>query len=243
MSREVRPGVAHSGKALRRRCSTRYAQHAIRPIGRSGDVAARHGGCHRFWGADRAIDREMQPAACDYPMTMVQALRSRAASQANELAFVFLDHNCNVLDQTTFAALDASARSVGSKLTSRGLSGERIMIVFPSGLDFVAALFGCFYAVAVPTPYLIGKRAVERCAAIFKDSRPAVVLAPLQLGRDAEIRRAIGSNSVEWIHTDPADPLPGSGIRSRLAPWTLRCCNTHPARPASPGASCSAMPI
>lgn len=156
-------------------------------------------------------------------MTMVQVLRSRAATQANELAFVFLDHNCNVLDQTTFAALDASARSVGSKLTSRGLSGERIMMVFPSGLDFVAALFGCFYAgcVAVPAPYLIGKRAVERCAAIFKDSRPAVVLAPLQLGRDAEIRRAIGSNSVEWIHADPADPPPRQWDPQPIGPMDL----------------------
>jgi hypothetical protein len=43
--------------------------------------------------------------------TMVEMLRSRAIIQVNELAFVFLDHNRDLADQRTFAALDANARS------------------------------------------------------------------------------------------------------------------------------------
>src|SRR5437868_3521245 len=109
------------------------------------------------------------------PTMLVDVLRSRAVTQANELAFVFLDHKGDVVDQRTFATLDANARSIASELAARGLCGERIMLVFPPSLDFVTALFGCFYAgcVAVPAPYLIGKRAAGRCATIFQDCEPA----------------------------------------------------------------------
>jgi acyl-CoA synthetase (AMP-forming)/AMP-acid ligase II len=166
---------------------------------------------------------ETRTAARDSAETMVQALRSRAARQPNASAFVFLDHHCNVVDQTTFPALDARARSVGSKLASRGLRGERVMLVFPSGLDFVAALFGCFYAgcVAVPAPYLVGSRAIDRCAAIFKDCKPAAVLAPSQLGSGAEIRRAMPSNFVEWIHVDAVDPPPQDWDPLPIGPMDL----------------------
>src|SRR2546428_1410756 len=102
--------------------------------------------------------------------TMVEVLRRRAMSQTDELAFVFLDHRGEVSDQRTFGTLDANARSIAAQLAARGLCGGCIMLVFPPGLNFVAALFGCFYAgcVAVPAPYLIGKRAAGRCAAIFQ---------------------------------------------------------------------------
>src|SRR5260370_12178888 len=116
--------------------------------------------------------------ACSTSATMVEVLRRRAVSQANEPAFIFLDHRGVIADQRTFETLDTNARSIASLLVERGLCGERIMLVFPPGLDFVAALFGCFYArcVAVPAPYLIGKRAAGRCAAIFQDCTPAAVL-------------------------------------------------------------------
>jgi acyl-CoA synthetase (AMP-forming)/AMP-acid ligase II len=86
------------------------------------------------------------------------------------------------------------------------------MLVFPPSLDFVTALFGCFYAgcVAVPAPYLIGKRAVGRCAAIFQDCEPAAVLTVSRLEGDTEIRGALrsGSTEVAWIHADAVDSAP-----------------------------------
>src|SRR5262249_39383445 len=206
-----RPAPSYSGKTFQRRPRRASARHAIGP---SGDrmtsppdpavpaiLAARASG---------VAGTEMRAAASHCPITMVQALRARAASQANELAFAFLDHNGKVVDRITFAALDARARSIGSKLASRGLRGERVALVFPPGLGFVAALFGCFYAgcVAVPAPYLVGKRAIDRFAAIFKDCTPAAVLAPSQLESAAEIRRTMPSNFVDWIHVDAVDPSP-----------------------------------
>jgi acyl-CoA synthetase (AMP-forming)/AMP-acid ligase II len=68
---------------------------------------------------------------------------------------VFLDSQGGVENEFTFAALDLRAREIASRLIAHGMSGERVLLVFPPGLDFVAALFGSFYAgvVAVPVPF------------------------------------------------------------------------------------------
>ena len=96
------------------------------------------------------------------------------------------------------------------------------MLVFPPGLNFVAALFGCFYAgcVAVPAPYLIGKRAAGRCAAIFQDCAPAAVLTLSRLEGDAELRGAIqpNSNDVDWIHVDAAGAPPRGWVPGSIDP-------------------------
>jgi len=158
-------------------------------------------------------------------ITMTEVLRGRAISQANELAFVFLDHRGEVADQRTFATLDANARSIACALAARGLRGERIMLAFPPGLDFVAALFGCLYAgcVAVPVPHLIGNRARDRCAAIFHDCKPAAVMTVSQLEGDAEIRSAIRSASTDvgWIHVDATDPAPQEWVPPSVDPHDL----------------------
>ncbi|MBY8851670.1 fatty acyl-AMP ligase, partial [Saccharothrix sp. MB29] len=52
------------------------------------------------------------------------------------------------------AELGARARGVAAWLAERGSPGDRVLLLFPSGLDFAGAFFGCLYAgmVAVPAP-------------------------------------------------------------------------------------------
>jgi acyl-CoA synthetase (AMP-forming)/AMP-acid ligase II len=110
--------------------------------------------------------------------TFCEILRWRASHQGNERAFVFLDSHGAVAEELTFSALDFRARRIASELTGKGLGGERALLLFPSGLDFVAALFGCFYAgvAAVPVPYMPGKRGFDRLRSIRDDSDPRVLL-------------------------------------------------------------------
>ncbi|MFI6762699.1 fatty acyl-AMP ligase [Micromonospora sp. NPDC050417] len=54
----------------------------------------------------------------------------------------------------SFAQLDAEARKIGAWLRARYRVGERVLLLYPTGFDFAAALVGCLYAgmVAVPAP-------------------------------------------------------------------------------------------
>jgi acyl-CoA synthetase (AMP-forming)/AMP-acid ligase II len=85
----------------------------------------------------------------------------------------------------TYAQLDHRARSIAAWLQGQGLSGERVLVVYPSGLDFIAALFGCLYAGTVPIPAYPPHpaqlaRTVPRLLAIIDDAMPAVALAPAE---------------------------------------------------------------
>ena len=74
----------------------------------------------------------------------------------DRIAYTFLVDGETRVDDLRFGELDRSARSIGACLQQRGQVGDRVLLVFDTGLDFIKALVGCFYAgmVAVPTPPL-----------------------------------------------------------------------------------------
>ncbi len=77
-----------------------------------------------------------------------------------------------------FADLDRKARAIASDLQGQGLAGERALLLYPPGLDFLAAFFGCLYAgvVAVPAYLPRSDRALPRLRGIVADSTPRAVL-------------------------------------------------------------------
>ncbi len=89
--------------------------------------------------------------------TLVELLRHRASEDPDRTALTFLADAGTVKASLTYAQLDHKARAIAAMLQSRGLGGLRALLVYPPGLDYVAALFGCLYAGTV----LDGKRVVH----------------------------------------------------------------------------------
>jgi acyl-CoA synthetase (AMP-forming)/AMP-acid ligase II len=86
------------------------------------------------------------------PGTMVDILRHRAAEQADQRAYTFLADGDADEDSVTYGELDRQSRAIGTRLQSFGASGERVLLLLPPGLQYVAAFFGCLYADAVAVP-------------------------------------------------------------------------------------------
>lgn len=80
----------------------------------------------------------------------------------------------------TYGELDRRARAVGALLQQRAERGSRILLVYPSDLEFIIAFFGCLYGglIAVPTypPQTRTRRSLIKLRAILDDVQPAVVL-------------------------------------------------------------------
>lgn len=100
--------------------------------------------------------------------TFVDVLGERAAAGP---AFEFVDSAGSV--SLGHAELDERARSIGASLVAHGLAGARILVLLPPGLDFVAALLGCWYAGAVAVP-----RPDRELAAVLDDADPAAAIVP-----------------------------------------------------------------
>ncbi|MGW6980810.1 fatty acyl-AMP ligase [Streptomyces sp. NPDC054932] len=102
-----------------------------------------------------------------------------ARNQPERPAAVFARHGLPD-ERLTYAELDTAARRVAVRLTGLGvLPGSRVLLLLPTGLDFVKAFLGCMYAgaVPVPAPQPGGQRHhLARTAGIARDAGVTAVL-------------------------------------------------------------------
>ncbi|HVC93235.1 MAG TPA: amino acid adenylation domain-containing protein [Pirellulales bacterium] len=114
--------------------------------------------------------------------TLGHVLQWRALRQADEVAFVFLVDGEDEEQSLTYAELDLQARAIAGELRHRGATGQKALLVYDAGLDYIAALYGCLYAgvVAVPVyppdPYRLD-RTLPRLQAIVADAQARWLLA------------------------------------------------------------------
>jgi 8-amino-7-oxononanoate synthase len=140
------------------------------------------------------------------PSNLVDLLQHRALHQAQDRAFTYLVDGENEQIQWTNAQLAERARMIAAKLQSMGLAGERALLLYPAGLDFIAAFFGCLYAgvVAVPAYPPRRNRSLARIQSIVDDAQARVALttAPVferivpHLDQTPELKK------VSWVATD-----------------------------------------
>ncbi len=138
------------------------------------------------------------------PETLLDMLESRAETYAHRTASVFCRDNGERVEQT-YAELARRARAIAAELQRRTSAGERVLLVFPPGLDFIAGFFGCLYAgvLAVPATYPKPRRPMPRLTAIAHDCQPAAVLTTSQTLATLELARTAPElASLQWIATD-----------------------------------------
>lgn len=151
------------------------------------------------------------------PGTLVALLRERAG--AGEKGFTFLPEGEGEAVHLTYAELDATARDVAADVAARMAPGSRAVLVYPPGLGFLSAFFGCLYAgvVAVPTHPPSGP-ALDAWITSFErlvaDADPDAVLTTgdfLELKHASGLR--LGPEHLRWAATDEVPA--GAGERWR----------------------------
>jgi acyl-CoA synthetase (AMP-forming)/AMP-acid ligase II len=115
--------------------------------------------------------------------TLNDLLRWRSLHQARRQAFIFLEHGEEDRERWTYADLDRKARIIAAKLQGMGAAGQRILLLYRPGLDFIAAFFGCLYAgaIAVPAPLPSANRGSIRLSSIIGDAEPMGALTTATL--------------------------------------------------------------
>ncbi|GAC1305161.1 MAG: fatty acyl-AMP ligase [Steroidobacteraceae bacterium] len=93
-------------------------------------------------------------------------------------AFVYLERGEREAASLTFAELHHRAGVIAAALHDRGLAGQRVILAYPTCLEFVATLFGCFYAGVIPIPSAVADRGygADRLRAILSDAGAAAIL-------------------------------------------------------------------
>jgi len=153
--------------------------------------------------------------------TLVAILRRRAVEQADARAYTFLADGEEQEAPLTYGELDRRARAVAARLQELGLAGERAILVYPSGLDYLAGFFGCLYAgvVAIPAYPPRPNRSAARLQAIVRDARAAAALttADLLAALAAHLPEAPDLAALRWLATDALDLDGADAWRDPLA--------------------------
>ncbi len=156
----------------------------------------------------------------------LERLRYWAVAQPDKTAFRFLDKADEDFESVTYAQLDRRARAVAAKLVSMGFAGQRALLMYPPGLDFVVAFFGCHYAGITPVPAYPPRRNrnMGRINAILEDAQAAVALTVnLIIKRwQVSIQDNTGLSKIPWVTTEdiPAE-LADDWIKPHLSPDDL----------------------
>lgn len=152
--------------------------------------------------------------------SVAAVIREHACSIPDRAAVIFV-HDVEQDDdatQWTYAQLDAEASKIAAWLSAHLRVGDRVLLLYPNGLDFAAAFVGCLYAgmIAVPAP-LPGRYRHERLrvASIAADATVAMVLTDGEnLAEVTEWAAAAGDGGLPVLATDSA------GLAGGRA-WTL----------------------
>jgi acyl-CoA synthetase (AMP-forming)/AMP-acid ligase II len=130
------------------------------------------------------------------PTTLVDLLRWRGTHQSERLAYTFLVDGESVESRLTYGELDRQARTIGATLQQMGATGERVLLLYPAGLEYIAAFFGCLYAGAIAVPAYPPRlnRSLERVEAIVADAQASLALTTT----------ALMSKTGQWFTETPA---------------------------------------
>jgi acyl-CoA synthetase (AMP-forming)/AMP-acid ligase II len=140
------------------------------------------------------------------PPTLVDLLQRRAHLQGSRLAYTFLADGESEEIRITYAELDRQARAIAAWLESRDLQGERALLLFPAGLEFIAAFFGCLYAGVVAGPAYPPRmnRSLDRIQAIACDAQAKVALTTKSVLERVTpvLRQTPELERLTWLDTD-----------------------------------------
>jgi acyl-CoA synthetase (AMP-forming)/AMP-acid ligase II len=84
--------------------------------------------------------------------TFVSLVLHRAEYQPHKVAYSFLGDGEKQSEQLTYFEIDSLARRNASFLQHMRMEGERALLVYDPGLDFVVAFLSCLYAGVVAVP-------------------------------------------------------------------------------------------
>lgn len=149
--------------------------------------------------------------------TFVELLRWRSSHQPDRQIYSYLADTRTEEARLSYKELDQKARKIAYLLQRMGTAGERALLLYPPGPEYLAALYGCLYAgvVAVPAYPPRLNRSVSRLSAIVDDAQAALALTttPILSKVESRISNVAGLGGLRWLATDDLEEGLATGWR------------------------------
>lgn len=141
--------------------------------------------------------------------TFDDLLRWRAQVHPERPLYTYLENGEQESGTITYAGMDRRARVLAAELQKQMQPGDRALLLYPPGIDYVIGFFGCLYAgvIAVPAyppdPTRLN-RTLPRLQAIAADARASLVLTTTPILQMAQFMFAQAPDlaALRWLAHD-----------------------------------------
>ncbi|MCG8400389.1 MAG: fatty acyl-AMP ligase, partial [Firmicutes bacterium] len=127
----------------------------------------------------------------------------------DKTAYIFLEHSINddlSEHKITYKQLEKKACILSFFLQQHEGYGERAILLYPPGIDYIVAFFACLRAgvLAVPSYPPYSKKVFSQFSSIVKDARPKFIITnKLMVGiLKSQFDKDIGFSNIIWVTTD-----------------------------------------
>jgi acyl-CoA synthetase (AMP-forming)/AMP-acid ligase II len=154
--------------------------------------------------------------------SLVEILQARADATPDEMVFTFLIDGEQEGPRLTYAQVDRQSRAIAAVLRDEAEAGDRALLLYEPGLEFIPAFFGCHYAGVIPVPVCPPRldrlaQTWQALTSIAADCRPRAVLTTADLasslakGLAAVAPRTLATDQIDVSHAQrwrqpPIDP-------------------------------------
>jgi acyl-CoA synthetase (AMP-forming)/AMP-acid ligase II len=164
-----------------------------------------------------------EPADKSEFSSFVDVLRLRAAEQPTDPAYIFLPDRGGQRLCLTFAELYERAEAVAIPLAEQAKIGDRAVLLFGPGLDFIVAFFACLLAGVIAVPMMVPRRtsSSDASAAILADCSPRFAMTSRDLlsVTRPDLTERFQADRLDWVFIDTCgagsvqqqNPLPVAG--------------------------------
>ena len=141
--------------------------------------------------------------------TLVDILRNRAMEQPHQTIYNFLVDGETEEIALTYGQLEQKAKAIAAYLQSVCSPQDRVLLLFPAGLDYITAFFGCLYAgvIAIPAYPPRPNRSLNRIHNILQNAQTNIALTTSETVQSLSCQLEVTPElqDLRWITTDTID--------------------------------------
>jgi acyl-CoA synthetase (AMP-forming)/AMP-acid ligase II len=141
--------------------------------------------------------------------SLIERVQHRAAQAPHYPAFEYLVDGEELESVLSYADLDQQAKKIAACLQTNNAYGERVLLLFPPGLEYVTAFFGCLFSGAIAVPAYPPdvtrlERSLPRLVSIVNNAKPGFVLTTTPILSTAQwvLRQYPELQNLKWLAAD-----------------------------------------
>ena len=137
---------------------------------------------------------------------LIELLQQRVQQQPLRNAYTFLNDGEADESILTYEQVDLRARAIAARLQALDAKGERVLLLYPPGLEYISAFWGCLYAGAIAVPAYPPRqnRSLLRLQSVAADAQSTLALTNSSLLSkvDAMSAQCAELNQLRWLATE-----------------------------------------